>query len=348
MTAHNTSERISQLAGLLDTSISQATDTIAKINMSARMLAMNTRVEAARLGPSGATFQVIGGEMVALSERTSAVAQSLGTQTRSLIAELSSISAQLATQVRGTRLADMALTNIDLIDRNLYERSCDCRWWATDSAFVAALSDPSPGRRARASSRMEVILKAYTVYFDIVLADLDGNVIANGRATQFRSQGTNHRNAEWFASAMATPDGNVFGFESVHMSALAGGKRVLVYSAKVCEGGLAHGRPLGVLGIVFKWDALAQTIMINTPVEAADKARTRALITDLDGTILADSSGEALRGVFPSEIDQSHASGKGFEIARIAGRQALIGHARSPGFETYASGWNSYVVQMLE
>ena len=30
------------------------------------------------------------------------------------------------------------LTNIDLIDRNLYERSCDVRWWATDSSVVDA------------------------------------------------------------------------------------------------------------------------------------------------------------------------------------------------------------------
>ena len=28
----------------------------------------------------------------------------------------------------------------DLIDRNLYERTCDVRWWATDDSLVQALT----------------------------------------------------------------------------------------------------------------------------------------------------------------------------------------------------------------
>jgi hypothetical protein len=43
-------------------------------------------------------------------------------------------------QIRGSRLPDLSLNAIDIIDRNLYERSCDVRWWATDSAIVDELS----------------------------------------------------------------------------------------------------------------------------------------------------------------------------------------------------------------
>ena len=33
-------------------------------------------------------------------------------------------------------MVDLALNAIEFIDRNLYERTCDVRWWATDSAVV--------------------------------------------------------------------------------------------------------------------------------------------------------------------------------------------------------------------
>ena len=57
--------------------------------------------------------------------------------------KINDFSSILSNQVRGTRLSDLALNNIDLIDRNLYERSCDVRWWATDSSIWHACSDPS-------------------------------------------------------------------------------------------------------------------------------------------------------------------------------------------------------------
>ncbi len=33
-------------------------------------------------------------------------------------------------RANGERLVDLALNAIEIIDRNLYERSCDVRWWA--------------------------------------------------------------------------------------------------------------------------------------------------------------------------------------------------------------------------
>ena len=35
--------------------------------------------------------------------------------------------------MRSLVMDNLALNAIELIDRNLYERTCDVRWWATDS-----------------------------------------------------------------------------------------------------------------------------------------------------------------------------------------------------------------------
>ena len=250
--------------------------------------------------------------------------------------------------MRGTRLADLALTNIDLIDRNLYERSCDCRWWATDVAMVDALAQPSAATAQHASERLGVILKAYTVYFDIVLADKSGRVIANGRPDKFRSVDSRHAESAWFRSALATASGDEFGFQTAHHSPLAGGERVLVYSCKVCRNGNASGEVLGVLGVVFRWDALADTIVRNTPVDEAARSATRVCIIGPGGMLLADSDGQALKQTLtlPSQ-DQLFALKKGFRHIEFNGRPTLVGVASSPGFETYATGWHSVILQTL-
>ena len=195
---------------------------------------------------------------------------------------------------------------------------------------------------------MGVILKAYTVYFDIVLADLNGCIIANGCPETYKSTGRNESDAEWFRSAMATRSGDEFGFESVHESALAGGERVLVYSCKVCTGGRVEGPPLGVLGVVFRWDALADTIVRATPLEDSERERTRVCIVDAKGQVLADSAGRALKEKI--RVDEMRAifeQKKVYAEVTLHSERYLIGHARSPGFETYATGWHSLILRSM-
>lgn len=341
-----TPERIEILAGDLTGKTSAAIEEIARINRQSSVLALNAQIEAARSG--AAAFGVVARAMQELSVATGQVAKTMATETRGTVRELESISKALATNVRGNRLSDLALVNIDLIDRNLYERSCDCRWWATDSSLVSALESPTQENLDYASRRMGVILNAYTVYFDLVLADKHGRIVANGRPREYASVGSDHRTSEWFQSAMRTASGDEFGFQTVHHSSLVNDQRVLVYSCGVRRGGESRGQLLGALGIVFKWDSLAQTIVHNTPLSAEDKAKSRVCIVDNDGLILADSHDKQLRDhVIVSQYAELFQGKKNFAILESAGTTRCVGHALSPGFETYATGWHSIVSQVL-
>ena len=70
------------------------------------------------------------------------------------------------------RLTDLALNMIDVIDRNLYEQSCDVRWWATDAAIADDVTS-GPEAAAHASKWMSMILDTYTVYLDIWALDFE-------------------------------------------------------------------------------------------------------------------------------------------------------------------------------
>ena len=47
-------------------------------------------------------------------------------------------------------------TLVQIIVRNLYERTADCRWWATDEAFYRCLEDPTQERVLHAIKRLGV------------------------------------------------------------------------------------------------------------------------------------------------------------------------------------------------
>jgi hypothetical protein len=335
------------LADLLAAQVRRATEDIAKINDRTRLLSFNARIEAARAGGSAAlAFGVVASAIRDLSEKTSVVADGMASDTRDAIGELTRISKTLATHVRGTRLSDLALTNIELIDRNLYERSCDVRWWATDSSMVDALAAKTPDAYRFCSERLGVILNSYTVYLDLVVCDLAGTVVANGRPRRYPSTGMSCAGAPWFTAALATSSGEEFGFQGLHESPLVDGQRALVYSCCVRENGDAHGAPRGVLGILFDWDALAQTIVHDTPLPPDEKARTRVCIVDDAGLVLADTRGRALRETIPvADLAAVFRQKKGFTQARYEGVPCCIAHAASPGYETYATGWHALILQ---
>jgi hypothetical protein len=333
------------LLGELSSSLDEAIGEIRDINTSTKLLSLNARIEAARAGLAGAAFGVVAQEMQDLSGKTAQAAESLANQTKRVIDELVHV---LGAKVRGTRLADIALTNIDLIDRCLYERTCDVRWWATDQSVVDALTSPTPEKLQHASRRLGVILGAYTVYYDLVLCNLRGRVVANGRPGEYPSVGSEQAGESWFREAMGTRSGDEFGFQTAHRSRLVDGKLSLVYSCGVREEGRSNGKLLGVLGIVFNWEALAQTILANAPVAEDEKAATRCVIVDDDGILLADSWGKQLQeSLSLPDLPRLLSEKKNFSICEVQGQKCCVAHARAPGFETYSTGWHSLVIQPI-
>ncbi|MEH2572412.1 hypothetical protein V1272_001747 [Bradyrhizobium sp. AZCC 1708] len=241
--------------------------------------------------------------------------------------------AQMANRSRGERMVDLSLNAIELIDRNLYERTCDVRWWATDSAVVDCAAAPQAAAVSHVSERMAVILGAYTVYLDLWLCDLNGNVLANGRADRFNVIGQNVAQTKWFRAARGLRSGDDYAVGDVECQPLLGNAQVVTYCASVREGGKAHGRPTGVLAIHFDWEPQARAIVQGVRVGAADRARV--LLVDSNFRVIAASDGQGLlteRISLPLEGRRS-----GFHQDRSGG---LVAFHATPGYETYKGlGW---------
>lgn len=346
-------EALANLAQRVDRNLADSTEQIRTINDDIHVLSINAKIEAARAGNQGKGFGVVADHIRLLVSRTNAVTEQMESQVKSLMQDLSRMSMLLGSAVRGQRLQQVALNAIDIIDRNLYERSCDVRWWATDASVVQALENPSAESAAHASHRLGVILDSYTVYVDLILADTTGQVLANGRPGQFTSVGTSVAREEWFRAGVATATGDDFAEQAVHPSPLVNGEPVLAYATTVRRNGNPTGEVLGVLGILFRWQELGVTAA-NRAVQAIRDSDGQDLplagyIADAEGTILAASTGAPLHDALPPALHQfagtthRESPGGNGEVT-VGNAQYLAGWARSPGYETYRTGWRCLMV----
>src|SRR5215469_4033474 len=176
----------------------EKTKSIQKITNQMKMLALNALIESSRAGAQGAGFAVVAQEVRSVGQQVEAIARDLESQLTKRTGDLVSSIDRMSQRSRGERMVDLSLNAVELIDRNLYERTCDVRWWATDSAVVDCAASPAPAAVTYASERLAVILGAYTVYLDLWLCDLDGKVIANGRADRFNVIGKDVASTKWF------------------------------------------------------------------------------------------------------------------------------------------------------
>jgi len=338
--------RVAELADVLAEKMEGAINEVDRINRETHMLSINARIEASRDDEAGKAFTVVAEEMNNLSRKTATVTEKMREVTQQSVSEIGQIIREQAVQMHGIRLSDLSLVNIDLIDRNLYERSCDVRWWATDPSLVNALENKIKEAYEFASERLATILKSYTVYYDLVLADSEGNIIANGNA-EFKSQGTNVSEQKWFKDALGTNSGE-FGFQSVSRCPLINEKLSLIYSCSVRKNGKQNGEVLGVLGVVFNWANLAQTIMKSTPLPEEEKEISRICIVDNEGLVLADSDEKILNDVIRfDKRNQLFEKNKDYIIADYNDKKFTIAHAKSVGYEGYKTGWHSLILQQL-
>ena len=344
-----TEQRDTSLSGIanLTAEVSQVaadkTRRIQQITGQVKILALNAMIESTRAGEQGRGFQVVAQEVRTVGQQVDEIAKELETHLSQRISELRSSITVMAEQALGERLVDLSLNAIELIDRNLYERTCDVRWWATDSAMVQCAADPSDQASSYAAERMGVILGAYTVYLDLWLCDLDGRVLANGRPDRYQVRGQSVANQPWFQKAVKLGSGDDYVAGDPHREDLLGDAQVTTYCATVREGGRSNGRTLGVLAIHFDWEPQARAIVKGVRVSAADRETTRVLLVDANRRIIAASDGAGLL----SETIALDVRGRDCGHYRDQAGTVVAFHA-TPGYETYRGlGWYGVIVQRV-
>ncbi|HEY0956125.1 MAG TPA: hypothetical protein VGE36_15305, partial [Roseateles sp.] len=140
---------------------------------------------------------------------------------------------------------------IDIMDRNLYERANDCRWWALDVRLQRALAaQGTPQAQAAAAEAQQVLQHInglYTVYSLLLVFDTQGRVVAVSDPAQAGHVGQRLQ-AGWVQAALALRDSEAHAVSRHETSPLYGaGQPTYVYATSLQH----QGQVVGGIALVF-------------------------------------------------------------------------------------------------
>jgi hypothetical protein len=311
-----------------------------------RLLAINALIEAARAGEAGKGFAVVANEVQRLAQGAGDTAERFQENVLGRIRQSREMADDLVEQMEGARLVDLAQTLVQFIVRNLFERTADVRWWATDSALWEALEHPSPERANHAASRLGVINRFYTVYLDLVMTDARGTVIASANPRYQRNLRDRDLSSEgWFRAARTCGSGDDYVVDTVKRSALHEDRDVLVYATGIRSGGRGDGTLIGTLGVYFDWKSQGQAIVEKeanlTPAVAQ---KTEILLLDAHNMVIASSHPERVYTHFALNNPKQLAKGSYYDQSG-----AIVAFAKTLGYEDYDGlGWSCAIIQRTE
>jgi len=262
--------------------------------------------------------------------RTQAVfEQSIGNLQQTVIAAISQ------------KTAARAAFAIDVMDRNLYERANDCRWWALDTTFRRVLADPTPDGLRRCGEILAAINGLYTVYSNLLLFDASGKIVAVSKDEQSHLVGTRLEES-WVARTLALPSTQNYAVSDFLPTPLYGGQATYIYGAAVRHLEGAHA--VGGVGIVF--DATPQfAAMLQDALPRDERGgvmpHSFTLFVDRKGTVLASSDSRFTIGR-PCGLKLDLADlGRGQSRAQVISHD---GHFYTVGM-TLSAGYREYKVR---
>jgi chemotaxis signal transduction protein len=197
----------------------------------------------------------------------------------------------LASGLRDAEFASHLM--VDLLDRNLYERANDCRWWALSPELGRLLASELPDRGAQMAAVLAYIHGLYTVYCSLVVYDRDGAIIASAGHCPVAAV-----DADSLAAVMALRTEQDYYVTPFAPSPLYDGRPTYVYHAAIRAPGQG-GAVIGGIGIVFdaatEFDAMLRGALGN-------QAGLHAYFIERSGAIIAST-------------DPARPAGGRFEIA---------------------------------
>lgn len=224
----------------------------------------------------------------------------------------------------------------DVLDRNLYERANDCRWWALTATLIEHLGDGAHDQKS-VTSILQHINSLYTVYHDIVLFDAQRRVIAVSNVSHQRRVGQPLPES-WAQEALTLRGSQDFIVSRFAPSNFYGDRPTLVYGAAVRG---SAGRIIGGVGIVFDAEAQFASILRDALPRTESGAIAEGCISlfiDENLRVVAASStyshGETL--ALPAELlrdDATHSA----HIATVNGVHYAVGIRHTDGYREYAA-----------
>lgn len=221
---------------------------------------------------------------------------------------------------------------VNIIVRNLYERTADVGFLATDHDLCAFVAGHRPDRGA-ATARLRAYRDKYTVYNDILLLDAAGNVLA-----QIDEDSPVEGSRDPLIAQTLASDHYVETFRTSDLRPSQ--SHALIYSRRMTA---ADGRVIGLLCLSFDFEREMQGIFA-----ARSDSEGHALMLLLDGEQRVIASADPLWVPLGTQVPVQH--GQAAQRVTLSGRPYLVRTGRAEGYQGYAGppGWQGQVMIPLD
>jgi chemotaxis signal transduction protein len=144
----------------------------------------------------------------------------------------------------------LASLSIDIMDRNLYERANDVRWWALSSKFKEVLqkSNIEDEDKEQISSILKYINNLYTVYTNLFIYDTSGKIIAVSNDEESHIVG-NRITKEWLKDTLSLKDSSKYRVSPYEKTNLYDDDYTYIYATSITD--TSNTSVVGGIGIVF-------------------------------------------------------------------------------------------------
>ncbi|HDZ47547.1 hypothetical protein LCGC14_0058450 [marine sediment metagenome] len=191
-----------------------------------------------------------------------------------------------------TAIADAsmrAFSMVSIMDRNLYERANDVRWWALDERIrrkLSAAADGSEQARSEISAVIRSINCLYTVYTNILVFDREGIIVAVSDQASSDIIGTRVPETLPLAACLTISSEQGYVVTAFTESELYANRSTYLYCAPVLD--FNSNTVVGGIATVFDATPEFQQILAdNLPSRNAESLPPFALFIDADGQVIS-------------------------------------------------------------
>ncbi|MDO9315511.1 MAG: chemotaxis protein CheW [Burkholderiaceae bacterium] len=250
-----------------------------------------------------------------------------GTRTRSRVE--TAIKDLYSTAISRMRIqaGQLARLATDLMDRNLYERANDCRWWALSPALQRMLATPDdPATTPALNGLLDQVNDLYTVYSRLIAFDMQGIVRGVSRAEGSADLVGSTVDGRWLGSVRALRGSQNYAVSPFEATSAHEHGPTYVFLSIVKDGS-DNNRPLGGLAIVFHAAREFRTMLNDILGERAGFAA----FFDTSGTVLAATGDAAIES---AAVDPK----AGIAVLEHAGAHYACARVRAGGYREFKKG----------
>jgi chemotaxis signal transduction protein len=235
----------------------------------------------------------------------------------------------------------LAQLAIDIMDRNLYERANDCRWWALDPLFSQALAKPEGlDRSALISRRLSEINDLYTVYENLVVFDQNLRVVGVSRSQYDSLIGTT-LHGEWASATLTLTTSDRYVVSDFSATELYAGQPSYIYGAPLLN---SQGHVVGGIGIVFDSKPQFKAMLCDALPSGIQNAF--GLFVDTNGRIIASTDEQFAVETsidLPADLFTAAMQPEGeSRLVKLGEKVLAVGARQSSGYREYKGNTDPY------